>query len=370
LLHLHAQTGSLKTELAKLMISLYGPLEDYALTYKWTGTPVGAEARANALKDALMLIDDLKPNTIRADVLPQWVGFIQAYVDAEGRKRGTIGGGAGASRPPRCILISTGEAIPEAGEASFTARMLLVQLDKQPDGWNTTLQAVKEQSVLFSGLMRSYIAWLLKSDGYEALKVMRKYQTNNVEAKAGQHLRLANNYAANCTAAELFATFCQQTGLMTAIEKDVFLAAHQRAIIEVVTATGRKVQEERYSRRYLDALRDAVSTGFAYIGDHKAQARRVGWEDQEAVYLLSGSMSVVNQWLSTSNSPPINIPLKELKQQLYEDGFTRSTPGRVDRMEFDLQRVDPADKSRQLVIGVHRNKFYNLDEDASEISND
>lgn len=369
LLHLHAQTGSLKTELAKLMISLYGPLEDYALTYKWTATPVGAEARANALKDALMLIDDLKPNTIRSDVLPQWVGFIQAYVDAEGRKRGTIGGGAGASRPPRCILISTGEAIPEAGEASFTARMLLVQLDKQPDGWNTTLQAIKEKSVLFSGLMRSYIAWLLKTDGNEALKVMRKYQTNNVEAKAGQHLRLANNYAANCTAAELFATFCQQTGLMSSIDKDVFLAAHQRAIIDVVMATGRKVQEERYSRRFLDALRDAVSTGFAYIGDHKAQARRVGWEDKEAVYLLSGSMSVVNQWLSTSNSPPINIPLKELKQQLYEDGFTRSTPGRVDRMEFDLQRVDPADKSRQLVIGVHRNMFYNLDDEDPEFSN-
>lgn len=369
LLHLHAQTGSLKTELAKLMIALYGPSVK-SITYKWSGTPVGAESRANALKDALMLIDDLKPNTIKPDDMPTWVAFIQAYVDAEGRKRGSNSGKAGISLPPRCILISTGEAIPEAGEASFTARMLLVQLDAQPDGWNDDLQAIQEKGYLFSGLMRSYIDWLLKN-GNKAMGVMRRYQTNKVEAKQG-HLRLANNYAANCTAAEMFTKFCQQTGLMSQLEADAFLAAHQQAIIDVLVATGRKIQEERYSHRFLSAIREAVSTGYACIRDDHLQARRVGWEDKDFVYLLSGSMSIVNQWLATTKTPPINIPLKELKQQLFEDCFTHSTPGRVGRMEFDLQRKDPANDSRQLVIAVHRNKFYDLDgpdDDGPEISN-
>lgn len=370
LLHIHAGSGSLKTELAKLLMAFYRLIDDpsptrtpddSAITYKWSATPYGAESRAYGLKDCLMLIDDLKPNTITPDVLPRWVAFIQAYVDAQGRKRSKIGGGAAASLPPRAVLLSTGEAIPEAGEASYTARMLLVELDSRPADAprNTVLDVVRDnKSHLFSGLMRSYIEWLCRFNGANAVETLKHYQAQNI---ATAHTRLAANYAANSTGGWMFAQFCYNTGLMTQTERDDFHTNHQLAVIRAVGATSAKVQDERYSRKFIAALRDACSTGFARISDTSADRNRVGWQDGEYVYLLNGSLAVVNQWLRNSGEPPIIIPMREIKKQLFEDLFTHSTQARVDRGEYDLQRLDPADNSKPLVAAVHRAKFYGLE---------
>lgn len=368
LLHIHAGTGSLKSELAKLMMAFYGPTGDYAITYKWTDTPNGVDSRANALKDCLMLIDDLKPNTIRPDHQGQWVAFVQSYVDAMGKKRSTISGGANSGRNPRCILISTGEAIPEAGEASYIARMLLVQLDKQPEGWNDQLGDIQERIEkgvnIFSGLMGDFIGWLLEGDnGKQAAEIFKSFQ---VDSMGTEHLRLSNNYSANRTAAKMLAEFCYQRGYISELERNVFLVEHHESIMEILAHTGEKVKSERYSQRFIAALRDAVSTGFAYIADAKPDARRVGWEDGDFVYLTNGSLTIANQWLRNANQPAINMSSRELREQLYQDGLTDSTPGRVQRGEYDVQRVDPADNSKPMVMAVFRAEFYNLDD--TEIS--
>lgn len=372
LLHIHAGTGSLKSELAKLMMAFYGPSGDQAITYKWTDTPVGIDSRANALKDCLMLIDDLKPNTIRAEHLNQWVAFVQSYVDAMGKKRGTIGGGANSGKDPRCILISTGEAIPEAGEASYIARMLLVQLDKQPDEWNYDLSAIQDriekETNIFSGLMRDYITWLLEGHGQEATAIFKGFQ---VESMGAEHLRLSNNYAANRTAAKMFAEFCHQRGYISELDRNFFMVEHHESIMQILAHTGEKVRSERYSQRFISALRDAVSTGFAYIGVGRERiegGKRVGWQDEAFVYLTNGSLTIANQWLRNANQSAINMSSRELREQLHQDGLTESTPARVNRGEYDVQRTDPADGSKPMVMAVYARKFYNLED--TEISND
>jgi hypothetical protein len=367
LLHIHANSGSLKTELAKLMMALYrvitpADLENgrdaEAITYKWSATPYGAESRANALKDVLMMLDDLKPNTITPDVLPRWVAFIQSYVDATGRKRATISGKGAASLPPRAVLISTGEAIPEAGEASYTARMLLVELDTRPANAprDVLLDKIREEAApLFSGLMRSYIEWLMVENGAKCGDVLKNYQTKAVKAA---HSRLLANYAANSTAAFMFSRFCFAHDLMTGKEMGEFQTAHQAAILRVVNATSDKVAGDRYSQKFIAALRDAISTGFAHVSEVVVERNRVGWQDGEFVYLLNGSLAVVNQWLRLAGETPLIIPGREIKKQLFEDGYSFSTQGRVERGQYDLQRNDPADNSKPMVAAVYRVKFY------------
>lgn len=371
LLHIHAGSGSLKTELAKLAMAFYLVLDDdhsgkdqgnSAITYKWSSTPIGAESRAYGLKDCLMLIDDLKPNTLTPDVLPRWVAFIQAYVDAAPRKRGGIYGQAGAALPPRAVLLSTGEAIPEAGEASYTARMLLVELDSRPADAprDTALDNVRDnKSHLFSGLMRAYIEWLQQTNGANAIEVLKHYQAKQVQTA---HTRLSANYAANSTGAWLFAQFCAKTGLMSDDEKLTFEKMHQQAVLRVVAATSQKVQDERYSQKFISSLRDAISTGYARLSNTTMDTRnRVGWQDDDFVYLLNGSMAVVNAYLRQSGDVPLIIPMREVSKQLFEDGYSYSTQGRVDRGYFDVQRTDPADDSRPMVTAVYRAKFYGLD---------
>lgn len=358
LLHLHADTGSFKTELAKLIMSLYGPVGDVAITYKWSGTAYGAEARAHVLKDCLMLVDDLKPSTITPDMLPKWIAFIQSAVDAMGRKRATITGRAASALPPRALLFSTGEAIPEAGESSYNARMLLAELDSQPPGRNELLDQIKSKSGLFSGLMGAYIEWLLKGNGQEALVVFKGFQAESIKSA---HARLSNNYAANCTGGTMFWRFCQDAGLITTVEAESLFEMVKLSALDVVGATGRKVQEERYSQKFLSALRDAISTGFAYIADEKPDARRVGWQDDDFVYLTNGALAIVNQWLRNSGEPSINIPTKEIRKQLFNDGLTYSTDARAEAGRWDVQRVDPADNSKPMVTAIYRDKFYNTE---------
>lgn len=354
--HIHAETGSLKTELAKLIMSLYGPVGGQAITYKWSNTPYGVEGRANALKDSLMLIDDLKPGAIPEGDKGKWVAFVQAAVDAQGRKRATIGGKAAASRPPRALLLSTGETIPEAGEESYTARMLLAEINTRPpnEGRCTRLDEIKDSSPLFSGLMYAYIDWLLAGNGVTAVDEYKKLQIDGIKTK---HQRLANNAASNRLGAIMFARFCLGTGLFNATMYDIFLRRHLAGLNEVLEHTADRAHGERYSQRFIIALRDAVETGFAKITD-LPDNHRVGWSDNNYVYILNGAKEIIDQWLRQSGQSTINIAKPDLRRQLYNDGMTYSTSARINAGQYDYQAIDPATGTRPMVIALYKHKIY------------
>jgi len=353
LYHIHADTGNLKTELAKLMLAFYGPTGPAAITYKWTNTPFGAESRAHALKDCLMLIDDLKPNTINQDDQARWVAFVQAAVDALGRKRATIGGGAAKSLPPRALLLSTGEAVPEAGEASYTARMLLAELNTQPPGRNHLLDHIKTVAPLFRGLMYQYILWLKKRNGAGAAAEYKRIQADGIETA---HARLANNYASNRLGAVMLSKFLVERGLISPARREHFLDLHRLGLVQIVAYTSQRAHEERYSQRFIEALRDAIGAGFAVVSNEPAQ-NRVGWQDNTYLYLLSGTLEIVNQWLRASGQTPINITKNDLRRQLFSDGMTHSTASRQKRRLFDHQATDPAAARKLMVIAVYLEKF-------------
>lgn len=357
--HIYANTGSFKTELAKVIMSLFGPVGAPAITYKWSNTPYGAESRAHALKDVLMVIDDLKPGAINEADQAKWVAFVQAAVDAQGRKRATISGRASTALAPRALLLSTGEAIPEAGEASYTARMLLAELDRQPAGRNRLLDIIKNKAPLFSGLMYDYIAWLKIGRGCEALA---EYQRLQAEGINSPHARLANNYASNRLGAVMLAKFCQDTKLLAPEHVRQFLADHQAGLIEIVDRTGEKAEAERYSSRFIEALHDALATGFCSLSD-TADQNRIGWKSDKYVYLLNGAKDIVDQWLKTSGQTPINIPKPELRRQLNDDGLTYVTPARLANGKHDVQAMDPMSGSYQLVTAIHLSQFYQYDQE-------
>lgn len=355
LYHIYANTGSFKTELAKIIMALFGPVGTQAITYKWSNTPYGAESRAHALKDVLMVIDDLKPGTINEADQSKWVAFIQAAVDAQGRRRATIGGRASAALAPRALLLSTGEAIPEAGEASYTARMLLAELDRQPAaGRNRILDIIRDKSVLFSGLMYEYIAWLQAGKGRDALNEFKAIQEKSL---ATAHARLASNYAANRLGAVMLAKFCLANGMLSPAQHQKFLDDHHAGLLEIVVRTGEKAESERYSARFMEALHDALATGFAGLSDSKIE-NRVGWRSDKFICLLNGAKDIVDQWLRNSGQTPINIAKSDLRHQLFDDGLLHTTQARVNKNCFDVQILDPMTGSYQMVTAVHLDRFY------------
>lgn len=355
--HIHAETGSLKTELAKLIMALYGPLGTSAITYKWSNTPYGAESRAHALKDCLMLIDDLKPGAIPENDKSKWVAFVQAAVDAMGRKRATMSGRAAVSLPPRALLLSTGETVPEAGEESYTARMLLGELDKRPanEGRCTRLDDIKTVAApLFSGLMYAYIKWLLDGNGHGAMEEYKKLQLDGAKTK---HQRLANNVASNKLGALMFCKFCVDTGLFTDRMSDIFITGHTKGLEAVLDHTAQRAHEERYSQRFVNALRDAIETGYCKLSD-LADDRRVGWAEDNYIFILNGAKEIVDQWLRSSGQSPINIAKPDLRRQLYNDGLSNSTAARVRAGQYDYQAIDPVTQARPMVIALYKAKIF------------
>jgi hypothetical protein len=354
LYHIHADTGSYKTELAKLIMALYGPTGTPAITYKWTNTPYGAESRAHALKDCLMVIDDLKPGAISDAEQAKWVAFVQAAVDAMGRKRATKSGRASVALQPRALLLSTGEAIPEAGESSYTARMLLAELNRQPSGRNRLLDRLKTKSHLFSGLMYAYVSWLARGDGRDALNEYKQIQG---QAFSTDHARLSSNFASNRLGAVMLSKFCRHYDYLTQAQADRFLTEHLDGLTEIVARTAETAREQRYSSRFMEALHDALGAGFASISDER-QENRVGWQTEDFVYLLNGAKDIVDQWLRSSGQTPINISKRQLRHQLYDDGLTYSTGARLNLHRYDVQARDPMTGSYILAIAIYRDKFF------------
>jgi hypothetical protein len=367
LYHIHAETGSYKTELAKFVMGLYGPQGSAAITYKWSNTPYGAESRAYTLKDCLLVLDDLKPGTISEADKQKWVAFVQAAVDALGRKRATISGRAATSMPPRALILSTGEAIPEAGEASYTARMILAELNKQPEGRNLLLDRLKLRIPLLAGLMYDYIAWLLAGDGQGAADTYRELQQHGITTS---HARLAANFASNRLGAVMLVKFCRDRGYLGQRAGEIVLRRHQQALLGVVASTDSKAQSERYSQRFIIALKDALDTGFCYlVAETKPDEvpawrdKRVGWQDDTYIYLLSGAKEIVDQWLRQSGQTPINISKKELRKQLYDDGLSYSTEGRRNRSQYDYQALDPITGVKLMVVALYKANFNRVAND-------
>ena len=115
-LHLAGQSGVFKSELAALAQQHHGAeLSRAALPGSWTSTENALEGLAFAAKDALLTIDDFAPRGSTNEVQ----GYhrradrvFRAQGNRSGRQRLWADGRLRPERPPRGLLLSTGEEVP------------------------------------------------------------------------------------------------------------------------------------------------------------------------------------------------------------------------------------------------------------------
>src|SRR5262249_24070742 len=131
-LHLAGETGALKSELAALHQQHFGAtMNRLQLPGAWSSTGNALESLAFQAKDTLFVIDDFAPQGSGADVA--------RYHAAADRVFRAAGNHAGRSRldstaklrepkPPRALILSTGEDIPRG--QSVRARLLILELPK------------------------------------------------------------------------------------------------------------------------------------------------------------------------------------------------------------------------------------------------
>ncbi len=129
-IHLSGPTGVFKTELAALAQRHFGEGFDARhLPGSWLGTGNSLEGLSFIAKDSIMAVDDFAPTGSAYDrqrLHREADRLLRAIGNAAGRSRMRSDASLRPVKPPRSLVLSTGEDIP-AG-SSLRARMLVIEI--------------------------------------------------------------------------------------------------------------------------------------------------------------------------------------------------------------------------------------------------
>lgn len=279
-LFIAGQTGLFKSELAALCQQHYGAaLDRLHLPGNWSSTENALELLAFLAKDALLVIDDFVPTGTRADVARQnqkAERVLRAQGNRSGRQR--MGGGAGLlpARPPRGLILSTGEDVPPG--ASLGARMLVVEVGPSDvDPHRLTACQEDARQGLYAAAMSGYVRWLAGQDWFrrdcqdcqdcqvfsgvrDQVAALRKQVPDG-----GLHARTPDLVANLAAGLHNFLSFAEHFGVTGADEAQKFWDRGWNALTGAARKQGEHQAASDSAAGFLDLLRSAVASGRAHV---------------------------------------------------------------------------------------------------------
>ncbi|MEI6914775.1 MAG: DUF3854 domain-containing protein [Armatimonadota bacterium] len=290
-IHLTGRTGNGKSELAALAQQHWGPhFTSRNLPGSWSSTANALEILAYQAKDTLLVVDDFLPRGTRSEIAQlnaKADRLLRAQGNNSGRQRLNSEGFLRQTKPPRGMILSTGEDIPSG--SSLQARLVIVEIDQNCVRWDvlTELQRLGAEGTL-SKAMAAYVQWLApRLDRLlpEAQEMVSDYRRRF----AGQatHKRSPDNFASLMVGMTLFLRFaldhqaiCQQDHLR-------LLDLAEKSLLGVMEDTSEQLADSDPAKRFLEILASAISGGNAHIagsdGDQPKEPQRWGWRRRESI---------------------------------------------------------------------------------------
>jgi len=278
---LHGRTGSYKTHIVLHLLKHWGPGHiNEGLVKAMRSSMPGLENSGNVVGDALLLIDDFKPNEDerQARVIAD---FLQATGDSSGRMLGRANSTLRPSMVRRGMVVMTGEDTVPGGH-STVSRVLQVEVKRLPGGFGPLEKWAREVGTRdASRVMASYVKWLA-SDlcGMRALfgDRTREYYAWFVDRVLGVHDRSVAAVSELAAGFSLLVDFCVETGALSSLEGVEYL---QRACEALVVVLGKQAVDQELEDlvpavlRYTDS---ALASGLAYVLDARdGSATGEGW---------------------------------------------------------------------------------------------
>jgi hypothetical protein len=359
-LHLVGHTGAGKTELAALAQQHFGAgLDARHLPGSWLSTDNALESLAFVAKDALLVVDDFCPTGSQYDLQAMHRKadrLFRGQGNTAGRGRLRADGTLRPTRPPRGMLLSTGEDVPRG--QSLRARVMVVEVPQTGIGavdWPklTDCQA-KAAAGRYAQAMAGFLRWLAPS--YRDLQRDLRTEASTLKEQAyhgGQHRRTPDIVANLAVGFQYFLTFAQEVG---AVDQNQAAALWQRcweALGEVAAAQQEHQSASDPVRRFLELLAATVSSGRAYLSDSngdapeqatawgwrevevgagdnvrtewRPQGEHIGWVDGGEFYLQGDAAFAVVQKLARDGGDQLPLTLATLKKRLRERGLLAST---------------------------------------------
>ena len=340
--YIEGPTGAFKTELGALAQQHYGPgLDSRHLPGSWSSTGNSLEYLAFVAKDALLVVDDFAPGGSKQDVNRQHRDadrVLRAQGNNSSRGRMNADGTMRPDRPPRALMLSTGEDIPR-GE-SLGARLVVVELRRgaiDPDALSIAQEHAADG--LYAQAMAGYIQWLAGL-GLDAVQRHLADRTRALRDSAiGDHRRGPSNIASLAAGLEMFLSYAITTGAIPVEDARAIWESSWLALMRAAAVQAQQQAEADPARHFLSLLAGAIVAGRAYLADSDGQPpgsaetwgwrqgqaaasqHLIGWVDDEQVYLDPQAAYLVAQRAAEDSAQPLSLSSRPLQRQLKDRGL-------------------------------------------------
>ena len=348
-IHLAGATGAFKSELAALHQQHFGTgMDRLNLPGAWSSTGNALESLAFHAKDALFVIDDFAPQGSSTDVA--------RYHAAADRVFRAAGNHAGRSRldstaklrepkPPRALVLSTGEDVPRG--QSVRARLLILELSKKSIEVSALTAAQKDaRAGLYAEAMGGFLQWL--ASRYEEARAWLDQKIAEYRARALRntaHARTPDIIANLQAGFELFLDFGEACGAIDRTERARLAHRCWEALRDAAMEQSKHQAATEPAARFLDLLRSLLSSGRAHLeargggepsrspetcgwkGDSSGRMPRgecIGWVTDDDVYLEPTTAFRAVQLAGRDSGEVLAIGENTLRKRLHEKGFLAS----------------------------------------------
>jgi hypothetical protein len=358
-IHLTGPTGTFKSEIASLCQRHFGMGFDARhLPASWSSTANSLEASAFTAKDALLVVDDFCPTGTISDVARMHRDadrLMRAQGNNSGRQRMRPDGTLRPTRPPRGMIMSTGEDVPRG--QSLRARLAIIEIS--PGDVDTSILTDCQRDAadgLYQHAMQKYLEWIAPQ--YE--QILEKFNTQfrevrDTACRNRQHARTPGIVAELYVAFSLFLQFAVESEAISENDKISYEADCWNALLEMADAQEIHQRDAEPTQHFIRLLTAAITSGRAHVagpGNHEpdepekwgwkqktigtgqyardewqSQGEQIGWVDGDDLFLQPDASFAVVQAIAREQGDSFSVTQRTLHKRMKEKRLLASTDG-------------------------------------------
>ena len=371
-LHIAGETGTFKSEVAALLQQHFGAgMDRLHLPGSWSSTGNALETLAFQAKDSIFVIDDFAPQGGHADVARYHAAadrVFRAAGNQAGRGRLDSTTRLREPKPPRALIVSTGEDIPRGH--SVRARLLVLELAKGSVRTSdlTACQADARDG-LYEQAMGAFVQWIARDhDGARNRFITRVAELRHGALMNGAHARTPEIIANLQAAFETYVDFGVEFGALEVAEKDRLVSECWAALREAARDQAKHHLATEPTAMFMAVLHSLLTSGRAHLVErngggepehaHCCGWRRdnngwtprgdcVGWIDGDDVYLESTTAFRLVKVAGRDSGECLAVTEQTLRKRLHEKGLLASIDQRRETMSV-----------RRNILGTVRNVLH------------
>jgi len=284
------ESGACKSGLAALALCHFGAFSYSSLPMSWASTVNAIEAFLFRTKDTLSVVDNYLPGD--KDASAKVNRIVQQIGDRGGRGRLSKDSSAMPARPPRGLMLASGEDVP-VGSSDSTVGRLVIRRMKRDDALRARIIAASSDSGDYAIAMRAYLVWFAVDHDMHArdARSQRDHLIPQIESRVrehGVHPRTARSVAALGAGVTSFLTFALEVGAISAAEHEAVQRVADHALAQVAQEQGSFRENATPVDRYLSTVRALLLQKSVTLADRASDldvGTGIGWQDDDFVYL-------------------------------------------------------------------------------------